>query len=168
MYRIATVRTALVVTALGLGTAGCLGTSGRAGGGGWMPSVVAGEKATFGFHTQCEDSLGKSSLAYNDHGAGVAFNVAQLALDETTHANTVCDVVSLDQFTDGAAFVGNYTPVPDTAGPGGLIVVAYADNGLPGPSNEDAMIVSLQGGIFDGYSNAQLVSQGQVMISPEE
>ncbi|HEU4733269.1 MAG TPA: hypothetical protein VFT22_35495 [Kofleriaceae bacterium] len=167
MNRIALVRFTLVA-AVGMGTIGCLGSTGKASGGGWMPSVVTGEIATFGFHTKCEDSLGKSSLMYFDHGAEVAINVDQLALDETTHANTVCDVVALDQFTGGAAFVGNYVPIPTTAGQGGLIVVAYADNGLPGPSNEDAMIISLQGGIFDGYSNAQLISAGQVTIVPEE
>lgn len=131
-----------------------------------MPSVVQGQKATFAFQAQCKDSLARAQLSYNDHGANVVFTVDQLRLDETTHANTICDTVSLDQFTDGAAFVGNYVPVPANAGQGGLVVVAFADNGLPGPSNEDAMIVSLQGGIYDGYSNAQLISAGQVTIKP--
>lgn len=167
MNRIAFARSTLVVTALGMTTVGCLNGNGRAGGGGWMPSVVSGEKATFGFHAKCEDGIGKASLSYKDHGADVSFKVAQLTLDETTHANTLCGIASLDEFTDAANFVGTYTPQPVSAGEGGVVLVGYADNGLPGQSNEDAMVVELQGGIYDGYINVQIISQGQVNISPE-
>jgi hypothetical protein len=155
------------VTALGLTTVGCLNGNGRAGGGGWIPSVVSGEKATFGFHAKCEDGIGKASLSFKDHGVDVSFKVAQLTLDETTHANTICGVASLDAFTDGADFVGTYTPQPASAGDGGLVFVGYTDNGLPGQSNEDQMGVALQGGIYNGYVNVQFLSQGQVNISPE-
>jgi hypothetical protein len=148
-------------------TVGCLGGTGRAGGGGWMPSVVSGEKATFGFHARCEDGIGKASLSYKDHGADVSFKVAQLTLDETTHANTLCGIGSVDQFVDAAVFFGAYTPQPASAGEGGVVFVGYADNGLPGQSNDDGMHVELHGGIYDGYFNQQVISQGQVNISPE-
>jgi len=167
MSRFASIRSTLIVTALGMTNVGCFGGSGRAGGGGWMPSVVEGEKASFGFHAKCEDGVGKATLSYHDHGLGISFNVAQLTLDETTHANTLCGIASVDEFTDAADFLGTYTPQPASAGEGGVILAGYADNGLPGPSNEDAMLVQLIGGIYDGYTNIQLISQGQVNISPE-
>ncbi len=166
MKRLTLTLAGLAISALAFTTTGCLG-NGKATGGGWMPSTVEGEKVTFGFHSMCEASIGKASLSYKDHGADVSFKISQLELDDTTHANTLCGIASIDEFVDGAGFVGFYAPQPANAGPGGIAFIVYEDNGLPGKSNEDLMLVVLLDGIYDGYANLQLISHGQVNVSPE-
>lgn len=170
MNRLSLLFLAVVATS----AAACVTADGKSGGGGWIPSTVPGAKATFGFHSKCDTAvdidgyhIGKSSLSYKDHGANVSFKVAQLSLDDSTHANSICGVGGLDEFYGSAGFVGVYTPQPASAGPGGLVLVAYIDNGIAGESPDDAIGVQLQGGIYDGYTNAQPLAQGQIHISAE-
>lgn len=166
-------RTVTLIAAALLATAitACVGGDGKAGGGGWIPSAVPGAKATFGFHASCQDNVGRASFSYKDHGAGVAFNVAQLTLDGSTHANTICSVDGAEEdgvpLTSTASFYGRYTPQPASAGPGGIVGVAFIDNGLAGLDADDDLAIVLEGGVYDGYINVQTLGHGQIQVRPE-
>ncbi len=63
-----------------------------------------------------------------------------------------------------AVFTGTYTPQPNPLGDAGkgTFVVAVQDNGKPGPSPEDAFVMKLVGGAFDGYVQKGVLAGGNI------
>ena len=147
----------------------------KTSGGGWVDSVVLDKKATFGYQASCsniEYSPGlfvghvTGQFQYKDHGAGVAFHgdVDFTPYEENTDF-TSCETISLILDDTGNAPVffmaGAYTAIPKNQGAGGSFIVAVGD----GVCDEgDAIIVSVEDGVFGGYNNESCLGGGNLTV----
>lgn len=144
-------RAPFVATALlGLLLAGC---STFFTGGGWLPSVVPGQKATLGVEFRCDAgttggqtcATGQARGSYNDHGAGVQFAFAGI-------------------LGAGGPLLGGNTCFSGTVGytsprGGGMVLVTACDNGQPG-AGHDALTLAVQSGPYSGYLNSGTLQGG--------
>jgi hypothetical protein len=135
---------------LGLLLAGC---STFFTGGGWLPSLVPGQKATMGVEFRCNaDSTGGQTCAtgrahgtYNDHGAGVQFTFAGIL-------GAGGPALGTNSCFSGT--IGYTSP----RGSGTVLIVA-CDNGQPG-TGHDALTVWVQSGPYRDYLNSGILQGG--------
>jgi hypothetical protein len=147
--------------------AGCNAT-----GGGYIPSTIEGEKATFAFSAKCQNKTLKTEtgevvvaelkgqLQYNDHPADVKIHGVFFA---RTTGDSCEDFDTTDEDTD--VFEGVYF-VP--GGPRreedvGTVRLEVTDAGEPG-INGDFVMISLFDGPHSGYTNSGFVQGGNVQV----
>jgi hypothetical protein len=154
-------------------------------GGGWMKSSMHGvdpdAKATFGFDFECLNTsrFGTDSaegmITYHDHGLklGVFDDVTFTGKDAKkklafngmiTRPEGVLEAdICVNKVWFGS-YVGTYTPIPPTLGPGGDMYVYVEDSGDQGPDKDDYLYIELSGGIFDGYYNEGTPGGGNIVL----
>jgi hypothetical protein len=155
--------------------AGC-----KASGGGYIPSTIEGEKATFAFNGNCKnttttDEFGnvivigvvKGQLQYNDRAADVKFHADLVdEIDDFPGSSTPCEDAA--ELGDNSAFFTGFYRV--SGGPKeaeGVVDLDVFDDGEPG-INGDHVEISLTafepGGTYDGYFNSGFVQGGNVQV----
>ena len=159
---------ALVVLASLLVATGC----DKATGGGWIPSIVPGEKATFGFSARCKNrTVNGTSFAllydgqfeYEDHAAppdGVRIHgdVEPFEVEGAT-----CEELDEPDTLPVAFLHGTYRAQPDDGtSPDGEFLVVVTDGGEPGTINGDHLHVELIG-LFT-YTNDGEVQGGNIQV----
>jgi len=120
-------------------------------GGGWMQSVVPGEKATFAVNYDVADPDNERIRGtYHDHGADVRFR-----FDEVL--GTVGGNVGAPCF---GRIVGYESQDPTLRGGGEVVVIACdeAESGVFGPG--DSLAIMVQTGPYAGYTNSGPVLGG--------
>jgi hypothetical protein len=148
-------------------------------GGGWIPSLMPGEKATFGFSARCKDSttdlgvpvalLYEGQFEFDDHAADPRVVRVHGDVDPQALSNVVgqtCADVAND--TDVLSHVvgefgGTYRTQPKV-GPiyTGDFVVDVFDGGEGGTINGDMIGVHLSGGVT--YNNVGEVQGGNIQV----
>jgi hypothetical protein len=110
----------------------------------------------------------RGQAQYNDHGVGVKFHAELGNLDgcgapvAPAAEEFLAEELEARQNQDDFAFsIGTYYPQPRNLGDPGCIVILVDDGGEPGVG-EDALLVALFGGVFDGYINIGLITGGNI------
>ena len=150
----------VVLCALALALLGCTATKGT--GGGWIPSTVPGEKATFGFEGHCDPRglqppLGctpRGTGHYDDKAANVQMQLVQLGPTfGITCQGTTVEYRSTERMRPGS----------------GTATVSVCDNDtLPaGPDVArlaDKFSITVISGPYTGYTNTGFVLGGNIKI----
>jgi hypothetical protein len=171
----------IAATAMIVAVAGCVDISG----GGWIPSINEGYKATFGFNSLCTDTPGGAVLSgdiqYVDHGViipnakgkGNHPMAIHMSLDQfyggiPPLANATC--LELDQELWGTLLtpgqdgrVVGYCPQPPD-GECGTAFVVVLDTGNNGPTKGDMFAIELTDGPFGGYINIGALGGGNIAV----
>lgn len=148
-------------------------------GGGWIKSAGNPEKkATFAFVFDCipadnSPDVAVGTFTYHDHGVspygtyGVGKAQISFAFNATIYRPGSPDIINeCDITADQGSYVGNYTPIPETLGPGGQVWVFASDGEEGGPDKNDLVHIFLEGGIYDGYRNAGYLNGGNLTWGP--
>jgi len=133
----------MVFAVIALALGGCPGDNDDMTGGGWI--VTGGKKVNFGFNFKCkcdDNGIAKvtGQLQYYDRDAGVRFHGVADSLYEG-------DYDGLLNTWEGR-YCGNYTPQPRNLGDGGRFQIEVVDKGKKGPSKEDTLTLTLEGGVY--------------------
>lgn len=137
----------------------------KANGGGWL--LVDGRKVHFAFNVSCDDG-GTPGDASDDRARGHIE-----VMDNKAPGGRVKfrgEVNNFGALPCGApiagvgGFLGTYMPQPTTLGDGGFFIVAFTDQGEPGPSNGDAIALAVFGGVYDGYTFIGTIGGGNIQI----
>jgi hypothetical protein len=149
-------------------------------GGGWIPSLAPGEKATFGFSARCRDStdalglpvalLYEGQFEFDDHAANPQVVRVHGDIEPPVFANvpgTCQDVANeLDVMMTGI-FSGTYRTQPKM-GPSseGEFGVQVFDNGQGATIDDDVLCVDLVGFAVGGlaYHNCGDVEGGNIQV----
>lgn len=146
--------------ALALVLIGCTATKGT--GGGWISSVVPGEKATFGFEAHCDPRGPQPPLPcdpraagrYEDKGAGVRMELEMLLVSE----GASCQTAGVEYRSQSAARPGNGTAT----------VTACDNDALPRGPREvrvpDTFTITVKTGPYAGYTNGGPLLGGNIRI----
>jgi hypothetical protein len=152
--------------------AGCQAT-----GGGYIPSTIEGEKATFAFNGKCTnttmtDEFGnviaevKGQLQYNDRAADVKFHADLVDSFIIPGSSDPCEDAA-DLGGDSADFTGFYRVSGGPKEAEGVVDLFVRDGGEPG-INGDHVAIFLSafqpGGTYDGYTNSGFVQGGNVQV----
>lgn len=177
-------RLVIAATAMIVALAGCVDISG----GGWIPSITEGYKATFGFNSTCTDTPDGAVLSgdiqYVDHGfilpnakgKGNHPMAIHMSLDQFFQGEPLAETcLALDQLiwveltgslppagVDGR--IVEYCPQPSTGDDCGTAIVVVQDTGNNGPTKGDMFGIELTGGAFDGYSNSGELGGGNITV----
>jgi hypothetical protein len=146
-------------------------------GGGWIPSLMPGEKATFGFSAKCRDGttalglpvalLYEGQFEFDDHSANPQVVRVHGNVEPLDFANVVgqtCqDVANEPDVLMTGVFGGTYRTQPKV-GPSntGEFLVEVIDGGEGGTINGDFFCVDLVGGVT--YTNCGDVQGGNIQV----
>jgi hypothetical protein len=138
----------------------------KANGGGWL--LVDGRKVHFAFNVRCDDG-GTPGDPSDDRARG-QLEVMDNNAPGYGRVKFHGEVNNFGELPCGApidgvgGFIGTYTPQPKTLGDGGFFIVAFTDQGEPGPSNGDAIALLAIGGVYDGYTFEGTIGGGNIQI----
>jgi hypothetical protein len=163
MNKLSTITTFLVSSIFVTSMLGCDVdlSGGDLHGGGWVHSPAdRTEKATFGFHMNCDEETGEVTghVQWHDATSNVDF-----------HADIVwplyeCSNEAAIESLLGGGYSGTYQAQPKKLG-GGEIEVYMVDGGEPGPDEQDYIYLELLGGPFKGYTAGGQVGGGNVTVN---
>lgn len=144
-------------------------------GGGWIPSLMPGEKATFGFSAKCRDGtdelgnpvaqLFEGQFEFDDHAANPLVVRVHGDVEPQAFLNApgqTCQDVASEPLPVGR-FGGTYRTQPKV-GPSntGEFLVTVIDGGEGGTINGDFICVELVGGVT--YNNCNDVQGGNIQV----
>jgi hypothetical protein len=148
-------------------------------GGGWIPSLSLGQKATFGFSAKCQDTtiegvpvarLYEGQFEFDDHSFSPLVRVhgdVEPDVFGTVPEETCSQVSKETALMNLSGFRGTYQTQPDVV-PSlqGEFAVAVFDGGEPATINGDMICVDLVGpGLpVAGYTNCGVVQGGNIQI----
>lgn len=152
----------------------------RLTGGGWIPSVEPGERATFGFTARCRNSTGvngepvallyQGQFQYDDHAFNPAVRIHGTVVPDvfgTFPTRTCSDLAADPDFVTSSVgrFQGTFRTQPEIVpGVQGEFVVNVADGGEGGPLNGDEICVSLAGPIVYPPLWCGIVQGGNIQV----
>ncbi len=157
---------------LALFVSGCDEPGKYTGGGMMKSSIEEGAKANFGFNMKVletgegcginQENQVKGQLQYKDHGRS-----DQYPKGLKFHGVIESGSIAIDQYNGlrYGDFEGKYT-VPGNKNGGGWFYVSVHDEGEPGPSEGDVFVIYLSDGVYDGYSNDGLTTNGNIKFHP--
>jgi len=141
----------------------------KATGGGTITSDTGEGKATFAFKGKCTNTTlengdvvaeVKGQLQYNDREADVKFH-AELGGTVRTDTATPCEDIQTNENVE--QFLGVYRVSGGPKEGEGLVGLEVLDAGEPG-INGDQVGISLDEGLYDGYTNSGTVEGGNVQV----
>ena len=156
-------------------------------GGGWIWSAMGPDagKATFGFNLHCDQDTDEAwgHITFHDHGLKIddenynfVFQGAEwkgkpkhMAIQGDVTAGLGFDLGEGDFGCNDdlpwfANYIGTYTPVPHSIGPGGIFQVSASDGGEPGPDNDDWLEITIISGVYAGYFNTGTLQGGNIYL----
>ena len=153
----------VVLCALALVVLGCTATKGT--GGGWIASVQAGQRATFGFNAHCDPRgpqppdlcVGLASGHYEDNGPIVPVRMALTVITSSLGAH--CQTAAVEYRSQVLAAPGT-----------GHAAVTVCDNDLlprvkGEPRVADTFEITVASGPFAGYTNRGPLLGGNIAIT---
>jgi hypothetical protein len=141
-------------------------------GGGWIPSTVPGERATFGFTARCVTTtisglpaavLHDGEFEFEDHGAGVSIHGEVEPSPLQTFPGMTCKQLaeSDPNLLKTGGFEGTYRTQGMEPSHDGTFVVVVHDGGRPGTIAGDRICVDLVGATAAfTYTNCDAEVQG--------
>jgi hypothetical protein len=169
----AAMKTLFATCAAALALAGCVDISG----GGWIPSINVGAKATFGFSSHCTDTQDGAVLTgdiqYVDHGVIVnpkGKKPMAIHMDITQFFGGAVEGTCAENDAIWAGLTGidgrivEYCPQPSNGSDCGLALVAVQDTGNNGPTKGDLFFIELIDGAYGGYVNLGELGGGNITV----
>lgn len=168
------------LVAVGIGVTVMLTGCAKLTGGGWIPSLVPGQKATFSFSAKCQNTtvdgvpvarLYEGQFEFDDHAFSPLVRVhgdVQPDAFGTVPGQTCSQVSKETALIDLSGFAGTYRTQPDIV-PSlqGEFAVAVFDGGEPATINGDTICVDLVGpGLVPvgEYFNCGVVQGGNIQV----